>query len=226
MFDLMTAVRRRKQTRLHAPADSADSAETPQTLGTQPADDLRKTADNRKSAKTRNRPQTTKKPNPLTNKDFPSLSANPQNPQEVTSKTDQAPNVLLDKIAKELRADAHMLRRLLSDDDMQAIEEGHYSRELLADYFKLMEKDHNPIVDPQWHLDRLLKSANTKRRQSVLNVDEWRERWNAAHELFIDHVMGCSACRAPQGHYCTPGQQHRQAYLNAYQGTATPHQRS
>tara|TARA_R110002094_G_scaffold112759_1_gene109268 strand:- start:226 stop:906 length:681 start_codon:yes stop_codon:yes gene_type:complete len=226
MFDLMSAVQRRKQTRANAPADSADFAESPQTLGTQPADDLRKTADNRKPATVRKSPQSEKNLNPLINNELSNLSANPQNPQGVTSKAHQSPDTVLGEIAAKMQADVHMLQSLLSDDDMQAVAEGDYSLELLVDYFKLMERDGKPLVDPQWHLDRLLKSADTKRRQSAHNVDEWDNAWKAAHELFINHVMGCTACRAPQAHYCTAGQQHRQAYLNAYQGTATPYQQS
>ena len=133
---------------------------------------------------------------------------------------------ILDQVTRQLNADRHMVMALLSNDDLEQIDAGLITAEHLADYLNIMAKAGEPLVDPQWHLDRLLKCADTKRRQGVLNVDEWRERWKAAHELLIDHVMGCSACRAPQGHYCTPGQQHRQAYLNAYQGTATPHQQT
>lgn len=127
------------------------------------------------------------------------------------------PEQMLTELAKELRATPHMLRRLLSDDDMQAIAEGEYSRELLADYFKLMERDGKPLVDPQWHLDHLLKSVNAKRLQSAHNCTKWDKAWRAAHELFINHVMACTSCRAPQGRYCETGQQHRQAYLTAYE---------
>lgn len=133
---------------------------------------------------------------------------------------------MLDQVTRQLNADRHMVMALLSDDDLEQIDAGLITSEQLADYLNTMAKDGKPLVDPQWHLDRLLKSVDTKRRHSAHKCAEQSKAWKADHEAFINHVMGCTACRAPQGHYCTAGQQHRQTYLNAYQGPATPYQQS
>ncbi|MGO3692830.1 hypothetical protein [Marinobacter sp.] len=124
---------------------------------------------------------------------------------------------VLDQVTRQLNADRHMVMALLSDDDLEQIEAGLITGGQLADYLNIMAKDGKPLTDPQWHLDRLLKSAETKRRQNAQTCRKQGKAWKPAHESFINHVMACTACRAPQGRYCIEGQQRRQAYTNAYQ---------
>ena len=133
-----------------------------------------------------------------------------------------SPWEMLADIARKLGADAHMLRALLSDDDMQAIADGDYSRELLAAYFKRMEQDGKPLVDPHWHLDHLLQQAATRRRQRAHNATEWDKAWRAAHEHFMNHLTTCPDCYAPRGRYCPTGQTVRGHYLAAYENKGDP----
>jgi hypothetical protein len=193
MFDLMEAVRKRQQEQHPHSARETFSAENPQL-----------------SAKIRN---DQKAVNPLKLKGSHDFSANPQNPQARDTKKQNAEALILD-IAKTLRADAHMLRALLSDDDMQAIAEGcpGYERDRLIAYFKRMEADGKSLYDLNHHLRRL----ETISRQKTYNTREQEQAWRAAHGLFINHIMACSDCRAPLGRYCHQGQILRRNYLTTY----------
>jgi hypothetical protein len=127
---------------------------------------------------------------------------------------------VIDQVTRQLNADRHMVLALLSDDDQEQIGAGLITASQLADYLNAMKADRKPLVDPQWHLDRLMEQVANRRRQNADDTADWRESWETAHELFINHVMDCSACRAPQGHYCKDGQQYRQTYLDTHQAKA------
>lgn len=123
---------------------------------------------------------------------------------------------VIDQVTRQLSADRHVVLALLSDDDQEQIGAGLITAGHLADYLNVMKTDGKPLVDPQWHLDRLMEQVDNRPRQTALNTADWRKRWEAAHELFINHVMDCTDCRAPRGRYCPTGQLHRQKYLCAY----------
>lgn len=133
------------------------------------------------------------------------FSANPQNPQPIAEKKGQNPDALLADIARALKADAHMLRKLLSADDLADIAEGYADPALLAEWFKAMEQEGQPLADPQCRMNNLLCKA-------AANNAEWVSRWKAAHEPFINHLMGCRSCHAPRDRYCNTGKDLRQAY--------------
>lgn len=130
----------------------------------------------------------------------------------------QNPDSILAEVARTLKADAHMLRRLLSADDLDAIAEGDYSQGLLAEWFRSMEKESHPLTDPQWHLDHLLDKAATRDRQRVSRDIEWQQEWRAVHGLFLNHIMGCSGCHAPGNRYCDQGAKLGEEYKAAYTG--------
>ncbi|MCK0163178.1 hypothetical protein [Marinobacter sp. S6332] len=140
MFDLMAAIKREYKT--PHPADSADSAETAQPRGFEPAENLRKVADfsagSEKSANVRKNPQTAKSCNPLNKNELTRKSANPQNPQPPVERIAQNPDAMLAEIAVMLQADTSQLRALLSDDDLNDIAQGFNSRSYMLDYFRLM----------------------------------------------------------------------------------------
>ncbi len=143
MFDLMGAIRKKQQA--PPPADSAETAESPQPRGLELADNLRKTADFSAgeyfSATIRKNPQTLNACKAPIGGGFADLSANPQNPQPPAEQKQQNPDAMLMEVAVMLHADAHMLRGLLSDDDMQDIADGENSRSYMLDYFRLMHAD-------------------------------------------------------------------------------------
>lgn len=188
MFDLMEAIRQRQKVQPPPVADSAETAESPQPQAGELAEGLRKDADKDQgeefSATTRKYPQTPKISKAPETKGSREFSANPQYPQTDTDKNrhraEIAPRQALAELAKELRATPHMLRRLLSADDMQAITEGEYTRELLVDYFRLMEKDGHALTDLD-HTIRKMESKDAKRRrQSAHSRAEWNKAWKAA----------------------------------------------
>lgn len=152
------------------------------------------------------------------------FSANPQNPQTLVGKNGQNPDAVLMEIATILKADAHMLRALLSDDDMQAIAENcpGYDRARLADYFRLMEAHGTPLYDIERRLTRVVRQGTARNRQKARQAKEQERAWRAAHESFLNHAMACPACNAPQGRYCHTGAALRRAYLEAYQNTNQP----
>ena len=143
MFDLMGAIRKKQQA--PSPADSAETAESPQPRGLELADNLRKAADfsagNNFSATIRRNPQPPENVEAAAGKGYAGLSANPQNPQPPTEQKRQDPDALLMDIAVMLRASPDQLRALLSTDDIQDIAEGANSRVYMLDYFRLMRAD-------------------------------------------------------------------------------------
>ncbi|ERS88388.1 hypothetical protein Q667_13670 [Marinobacter sp. C1S70] len=230
MFDLMGAIRQRRKAKTPPLADSAETAESPQPRAGELAEGLRKTADNCGpgifSATLRKNPQTPKASEPPETKGCREFSANPQNPQTLAGKNGQNPDAVLMEIATTLKADAHMLRALLSDDDMQAIAENcpGYDLARLADYFRLMEAHGKPLHDVEHHLTQLVRQGTARNRQKARQGKELERVWRAAHESFLNHAMACPACNAPQGRYCHTGAAFRRAYLQAYQNTDQPEQ--
>jgi hypothetical protein len=213
MFDLMGAIRK-KQTR--PPADSADSAESPQPRGLQPADELRKAADfsanNEKSANVRKNPQTGKTCEAATGEGYSGLSANPQNPQPPVVRIAHNPDALLAEVAVMLQAGPGQLRDLLSADDLDDIAQGCNSRTDMLDYFRLMRADGKlPVcTEPP------AKASNPPPSHM-----ESAKAWKPAHEAMINHAMACTACRAPQGRYCDAGAELRRFYWYAQQSAAS-----
>jgi len=215
MFDLMGAIRK-KQTR--PPADSADSAESPQPRGLQPADELRKaadfSADNEKSANVRKNPQTGKACKAATGAGYSGLSANPQNPQPPAEQKRQDPDALLMDIAVMLRANPDQLRALLSTDDIQDIANGENSRADTLDYFRLMRADGKlPVCTAP------PPAKASKPPQSHMEI---AKVWEPSHELYINHVTDCTACRAPQRRYCDEGAQLWREYWDVHQSATDP----
>ena len=143
MFDLMGAIRKKQQA--PPPADSAETAESPQPRGLELADNLRKAADfsagNNFSATIRKNPQTLNACKAPIGGGFADLSADPQNPQPPVEQKQQNPDALLLDIAVMLQANPDQLRALLSTDDIQDIAEGANSRVYMLDYFRLMRAD-------------------------------------------------------------------------------------
>ena len=210
MFDLMGAIRKKQQA--PPPADSAETAESPQPRGLELADNLRKTADFSAgeyfSATIRKNPQTLNACKAPIGRGFADLSADPQNPQPLAEQKQQNPDALLLDIAAMLQANPDQLRALLSTDDIQDIADGANSRAYMLDYFRLMRTDGKlPICTTP-----LPVKAN-ELPQSHL---ESARAWKPAHEAMINHVMACTACRAPQGRYCNEGADLRRVYLEAH----------
>ncbi|MET4027910.1 hypothetical protein ABIE59_003455 [Marinobacter sp. MBR-99] len=229
MFDLMGAIRQRQKGQTPPLADSAETAESPQPRGGELAEGLRKTADNCGpgifSATLRKNPQTPKTSEPPKTKGCREFSANPQNPQPLAGKERQNPDAVLLEIARTLKADFHMLRALLSDDDMQAIAENcpGYERARLADYFRLMESHGKPLYDIDHHLNQMERQSATRNRQKARQGIEHEQAWRAAHDGLIDHVMKpCPDCYAPRARYCPTGATLRRAYLEALNSTTQP----
>jgi hypothetical protein len=216
MFDLMGAIRKKQQA--PPPADSADPAESPQPRGLELADNLRKAADfssgNNFSATIRRNPQSPKTVEAAAGKGYAGLSANPQNPQPPAEQKRQDPDALLMDIAVMLRANPDQLRALLSTDDIQDIADGANSRAYLLDYFRLMRTDENlPVcTEPP-------PAKATEPPQSHL---ESARAWKPAHEAMINHVMACTACRAPQRRYCDEGAKLWRVYWDAHQSADSP----
>jgi|GEM_PF-2272026 len=223
MFDLMGAIRKRQQAQMPPPADSAETAESPELRAEELAEDSRKTADNSRvgnfSAIIRKSPHTPKASETPKTRHLQRFSADPQNPHPPRGKERLNPETVLVEIAKTLRADAHMLRALMSDDDMQAIAENcpGYDRKLLTDYFRKMEENGKELVDLQWHLDHLLQTGHENAHKKSQRAREWETAWRAAHEHFMNHLATCSDCYAPRARYCAIGAGFRQTYLEAYQ---------
>jgi len=230
MFDLMGAIRQRQKAQTPPLADSAETAESPQPRAGELAEGLRKTAEKRGlvifSATVRKNPQTPKTSEPLKTKGCREFSANPQNPQPLTGKERQNPDAVLLEIARTLKADAHMLRALLSDDDMQAIAENcpGYDQTRLAEYFRLMETHGKPLHDIEHHLTQVVRQGAARNRQKAQQAKGHERAWRAAHESFLNHAMACPACNAPQHRYCDTGAKLRRAYLQAYQNANQPEQ--
>jgi hypothetical protein len=215
MFDLMGAIRRKQQA--PPPADSAETAESPQPRGLELADNLRKAADfsvgNNFPATIRRNPQPPKNVEAAAGAGYAGLSANPQNPQPPTEQKRQDPDALLMDIAVMLRANPDQLRALLSTDDIQDIADGANSRAYMLDYFRLMRADGKlPVcTEPP-------PAKATEPPQSHL---ESTKAWKPAHEAMINHAMACTACRAPQGRYCEQGAKLRRFYWDAQQSAAS-----
>jgi hypothetical protein len=229
MFDLMGAIRQRRKAQTTPLADSAETAESPQPRAGELAEGLRRTADNCGpgifSATLRKNPQTPKTSEPPKTKGCREFSANPQNPQTLAGKNGQNPDTVLMEIATTLKADAHMLRALLSDDDIQAIAENcpGYDRARLADYFRLMEAHGKPLYDIDHHLTQLARQGTARSRQKARQDKEHEQAWRAAHDRFIDHVMKpCPDCYAPRARYCPTGATLRRAYLETLNNTTQP----
>jgi hypothetical protein len=126
----------------------------------------------------------------------------------------QNPDALLLDIAVMLQANPDQLRALLSTDDIQGIADGANSRAYLLDYFRLMRADGKlPIcTEPP-------PAKATEPPQSYL---ESAQAWKPEHEAMMNHVTGCTACRAPQGRYCNEGADLRRVYLDAHQSATSP----
>jgi len=216
MFDLMGAIRKKQQA--PPPADSAETAESPQPRGLELADNLRKTADFSAgeyfSATIRKNPQTLNACKAPIGGGFADLSADPQNPQPPAEQKQQNPDALLLDIAAMLQASTGQLRALLSTDDIQDIADGENSRSYMLEYFRLMRADGKlPIcTEPP-------PAKSTEPPQSYL---ESAQAWKPEHEAMMNHVTGCTACRAPQGRYCNEGAELRRVYLDAHQSATSP----
>jgi len=62
----------------------------------------------------------------------------------------------------------------------------------------------------------------TKATESPQSHLESAKAWKPEHELYINHVTDCTACRAPQGRYCEQGAKLRRLYWDAQQSAASP----
>jgi hypothetical protein len=113
-----------------------------------------------------------------------------------------------------LQANPDQLRALLSTDDIQDIADGANSRAYMLDYFRLMRADGKlPVyTGPP-------PAMATEPPQSHM---ESARVWKPAHEAMINHVMACTACRAPQGRYCNEGADLRRVYRDAHQSATSP----
>jgi len=216
MFDLMGAIRKKQQA--PPPADSAETAESPQPRGLELADNLRKAADfsagNNFSATIRRNPQPPENVEAAAGKGYAGLSANPQNPQPPTEQKRQDPDALLMDIAVMLRASPDQLRALLSTDDIQDIADGANSRSYMLDYFRQMRADGKLPV--------YTEPPPAKATEPPQSHMESARAWKPAHEAMISHVMACTAFRAPQGRYCNEGAAFCRVYRNAHQSTTSP----
>ena len=212
MFDLMTAIEREYQT--PPPADSADTAESQQTRGLKPADELRKAADysvsGEKSANVRKYPQTLKTYNPLNQNKLSRISANPQNPHHHAATTAQSPDAMLAEIAALLQADPDQLRALLSADDLDDIAQGRNNLDFMLTYFRLMRSNGQlPITAPP--------APKRPAPQSAPTAADRAKAWKPAHDAMINHIMACNACYAPRQRYCEQGADLHKAYINDWQ---------
>jgi hypothetical protein len=100
-------------------------------------------------------------------------------------------------IAAMLQANPDQLRALLSTDDIQDIADGANSRAYMLDYFRLMRADGKlPICKAP---------PPAKATESPQSRMDSEKTWKRAHEAIINHVMGCTACPAPQSRYCEQG---------------------
>ena len=216
MFDLMGAIRKKQQA--PPPADSAETAESPQPRGLELADNLRKAADfsagNNFSATIRRNPQPPENVEAAAGKGYAGLSANPQNPQPPTEQKRQDPDVMLMDIAAMLRANPDQLRALLCSDDIQDIADGANSRAYMLDYFRLIRANGKLPV--------CTEPPPAKATDPPQSHMESARAWKPAHEAMINHVMACTACRAPQGRYCNEGADLRRAYRDAHQSATSP----
>ncbi len=221
MFDLMGAIRKRQQAQMPQPADSAETAESPQLWAEDLAEDLRKIADTPKSgnfsAIIRSSPHTPKASDTPKTGLVQIFSANPPNPQTSEGKLQHNPYVMLEEIAKKMQADAHLLRTLLSDDDMQAVADGEYSRGLLVAYFRQMVRNGTSLTDPRGQLEpRTRESMEISVTESAEQTVR-KQAWQADHESFMNHLMSCRACHAPRNCYCREGAKLRGIYLLTYE---------
>ena len=216
MFDLMGAIRKKQQA--PPPADSAETAESPQPRGLELADNLRKAADfsagNKFSATIRRNPQPPENVEAAAGKGYAGLSANPQNPQPPAEQKRQDPDALLADIAVMLRANPDQLRALLSTDDIQDIADGANSRAYMLEYFRLMRADGKLPV--------CTEPPPAKATEPPQSYIESAKAWKPAHEAMMNHVTACTACRAPQGRYCNEGADLRRAYRDAHQSATSP----
>jgi len=216
MFDLMGSIRKKQQA--PPPADSAETAESPQPRGLELADNLRKTADFSAgeyfSATIRKNPQTLNVCKAPIGRGFADLSADPQNPQPPAEQKQQNPDALLMDIAAMLQANPDHLYALLCEDDIQDIADGANSRAYMLDYFRLMRTDEKlPVSTAQ---------PPAKAPESPQGYIESSKAWKPAHEAMMNHVTDCTACRASQGRYCNEGADLRRVYLDAHQSAASP----
>jgi hypothetical protein len=178
---------------------------------------LRKAADfsagNNFSATIRRNPQPPKILEAAAGKGYAGLSANPQNPQPPAEQKRQDPDALLMDIAVMLQASPGQLRALLSTDDIQDIADGANSRAYMLDYFRLMRADGKLPV--------CTEPPPAKATEPPQSHMESARAWKPAHEAMINHVMACTACRAPQGRYCDKGAELRRFYWDAQQSAAS-----
>jgi len=216
MFDLMGAIRKKQQA--PPPADSAETAESPQPRGLELADNLRKAADfsagNNFSATIRRNPQPPKNLEAAAGAGYAGLSANPQNPQPPTEQKQQNPDALLLDIAVMLRANPDQLHALLCEDDIQDIVDGANSRAYMLEYFRLMRVDGKLPV--------CTEPPPAKATEPPQSHMESARAWKPAHEAMMNHVTDCTACRAPQGRYCNEGADLRRVYRDAHQSATSP----
>ncbi|PFG53112.1 hypothetical protein ATG98_2194 [Marinobacter sp. LV10R520-4] len=126
----------------------------------------------------------------------------------------QNPDAMLMEIAVMLRANPDHLYALLCEDDIQDIADEANSRAYMLDYFRLMRTDGKLPI----HTEPPPAKA-TEPPQSYI---ESAQAWKPAHEAMMNHVTGCTACRAPQGRYCNEGADLRRVYLEAHQSATSP----
>lgn len=218
MFDLMGAIRRRQQIRPSRPADFAETAETEQPQARERDGRLPKAADfsgrEMSSATIYNHPHAPRHINSLKKRGSDDFSANPPNPQPPMAGHTQDPDAVLRELARPLKADPPLLRALLSEDDMQAIADGEYSRDHLLAYFRLMRSDGLPLANDNATAVRAPESTNAPTSQA--------RSWEAAHDAMINHLMACRTCYAPRGRYCPDGERLCHDYLAAYHQSVAP----
>jgi len=207
MFDLMGAIRKKQQA--PPPADSAETAESPQPRGSELADNLRKAADfsagNNVSATIRRNPQPPSNLEAAAGAGYADLSANPQNPHPPAVRLTQNPDDLLAEIAAMLQADPDQLRALLSADDLDDIAHGRNSRGYMLDYFRQMRTDGKlPTI-----------TAAAPAPQGKPDTTGRAATWKPEHEQYLNHYTECTACYAPKGRYCEQGASLHQTYHDA-----------
>jgi hypothetical protein len=113
-----------------------------------------------------------------------------------------------------LRANPDQLRAPLSADDIQAIADGANSRSYMLDYFRQMRADGKlPVCTAP------PPAKASKPPQSHMEI---AKVWKPSHELYINHVTDCTACRAPQRRYCDEGAQLWREYWDVHQSATDP----
>lgn len=129
------------------------------------------------------------------------------------------PEQVLAELALELSADAHMLRRLLSADDLLAIAEGvqGYSRKTLKSYFLLEAQAGKPLFDPDWHVEKMRQQDEKRRCEHQQKVASLQQKYMAARAIICNHLFDpCPKCYARGNRYCDTGRRFKAAYEEAY----------